>query len=247
VISRENYKEIVFPLPASDLLYVGRSTANKLRNKGVFTIGDIANMDVKYLESWLGKNGVMIWRYASGYDTSPVAPAGFAPIPIKSIGNSVTTTHDLITEDDIKITLYALAESIASRMREDNYRCNTVQIWVRDNELESYTRQRKLPYACCTSSYIADIAYALYQEHQNGHPIRSMGVRGTDLTDDAAVQLSMMPDIARAQKQEDMEKAIDDIRRRFGHYAIQRAVTLKDKSLAVDPKGTHIIFPASTK
>jgi len=88
-ITHDNYKEVVWPLPVSDLLYVGRSTNAKLHRYGINTIGDLAKTDPSLLERWLGKNGIMIWRFSNGDDHSPVSTTEDI-VPIKSIGNSTT-------------------------------------------------------------------------------------------------------------------------------------------------------------
>ena len=150
VIESGHFKEIVWPLPVNDLLYVGRSTHKKLLKYEIKTIGDLAKSDKHFLQYLLGQNGVMLWRFANGLDTSPVSNIGAKSL-IKSIGNSTTTPRDLITDEDIKIILYVLCESVSARMREYNFICSTVQIGVRDNELHSYERQGKLPYPNRTS------------------------------------------------------------------------------------------------
>lgn len=107
LISRENYKRIVWPLPASDLLYVGRSTSRKLSSVGIRTIGDLANADPSHLHSLLGKMGYVLHGFANGLDDSPVTTDGYHA-PIKSIGNSTTAPRDLTCDTDVKIILMAL-------------------------------------------------------------------------------------------------------------------------------------------
>lgn len=128
---REEFKEKAWSLPASDLLYVGRSTSVKLNRLGIKTIGDLARMDEKILHSQLGKMGSILWAFANGYDDSPVKPEN-THAPIKSIGNSTTTPRDLLTDQDVRIVLYVLAESVAARLRENGFKCRVVEISVRD-------------------------------------------------------------------------------------------------------------------
>ena len=138
VITSERFKEIVWPLPVSDLLYVGRATHQKLKRYYIKTIGDLAAADRRFLQCLLGQNGLMLWKFANGLDTSPVSNIGAKSL-IKSIGNSTTAPRDLVTDEDIKITLYVLCESVSARMREYGFVCDTVQLGVRDNELQSWT------------------------------------------------------------------------------------------------------------
>lgn len=199
---RNEFKEKVWSLPASDLLYVGKSTAKKLNSIGVKTIGELATMDEKLLVSLLGKMGSVLWGFANGYDNSPVRKEN-THAAIKSVGNSTTTSRDLTTDEDVKIIIYVLSESVAARLRENGFRCRTVEISIRDNELYSFTRQCKVHNATNITEEIAREAYRLFKENYNWHkPIRSVGVRGADLvTDYYFEQLDMFTDAAMREKQ----------------------------------------------
>lgn len=124
-IDSAHFRETVWPLPASDLFYVGRVTAQKLARYGIHTIGDLARTDTEFLHRLLGKNGLMLWMFANGQDTSEVSDFGSKGI-IKTIGNSTTSPRDLVTDKDIKITLYILSESVAERLRACDFLCRTV-------------------------------------------------------------------------------------------------------------------------
>ncbi|HIV02677.1 MAG TPA: DNA polymerase IV [Candidatus Aphodoplasma excrementigallinarum] len=244
VITRENYKNVVWPLPVSDLLFVGPATTRKLARYGVHTIGQLAQADGEWLGRRLGKNGRTLYAFANGLDCSPVV-ANDAVSVIKSVGNSITAPHDLVTDEDVKLTLFILAESVAARLREQGLRCTTVQISIRDNELFRYERQGKLDAPTSATRPIADKAYALYkQHHTSSKPIRSLGVRGTGLVTQDNVQLSFLAEAVKIQKQNDLESAIDGIRSRFGHSAVLRGIVLTDSAMAhIDPKGGHVIHP----
>jgi DNA polymerase-4 len=245
-ISPENFCEKVWPLPVGELLYVGPATLKKLRHYGIYTIGDLARCDTKYLEYWFGKNGIMLWQFANGLDTSPVSNI-CAKSLIKSVGNSTTTPKDLVCDDDVKITLYLLSESVAARLREYKLICQTVQIYVRDSKLFSFERQTKLIEPVCVSQEIAETAFRLFKESVKGpYAIRSIGVRACDLLMDHNRQMSLLPESMRLQKQEELETAVDSIRRRFGHFSIQRGLMLSDKSLSnLNPKDDHVIHPVA--
>lgn len=244
IIPYDSFREKVWPLPVKDLLYVGRATTGKLRSYGINTIGDLAKTDLRFLEQRFGKIGGMLWSFANGLDTSPVSNIG-AKSMIKSVGNSTTAPRDLVTDEDIKITLYALCESVAERLREYNFRCKTVQLTIRDNALVSIERQTTLERPTCLTQELFDAAFALYRRHHtSGLPVRSLGVRACNLLVQDAVQLSLYPNIAKAQGLELLEEAVDGIRSRYGHFAIQRGVMLTDRELsALNPKDDHIIFP----
>lgn len=232
-------------LPVSDLLYVGRSTNKKLESLGIRTIGGLAQMDEKILQSRLGKMGAVLWAFANGYDDSPVKRENTSA-PIKSIGNSTTTPKELETDEDVKIMLYILSESVAARLRENGFRCRTVEISIRDNELYSFTRQCKLDNASNITGEIALMAYRLFKANYRwDKPIRSVGVRGADLVNDNYMeQLDLFYDFQMREKQMKMDVAVDDIRRRFGFYSIQRGLMYRDRALsAVNAKEDHTVHP----
>lgn len=232
-------------LPVSDLLYVGRSTNKKLESLGIRTIGGLAQMDEKILQSRLGKMGAVLWAFANGYDDSPVKRENTSA-PIKSIGNSTTTPKELETDEDVKIMLYILSESVAARLRENGFRCRTVEISIRDNELYSFTCQCKLDNASNITGEIASMAYRLFKANYRwDKPIRSVGVRGADLVNDNYMeQLDLFCDFQMREKQMKMDVAVDDIRRRFGFYSIQRGLMYRDRALsAVNAKEDHTVHP----
>lgn len=241
----EEFRTKAWNLPAGDLLYVGRSTSRKLQRYGIYTIGDIAKADENFLISILGKMGSVLWAFANGYDDSPVK-AEHAKAPIKSVGNSTTTPRDLICDEDVKIIIYAMAESVAARLRENGFRCRVVEISIRDSELISFTRQRKISNATNITEEIAKEAYALFRENYNwSNPIRSVGVRGAELVNDYYwEQLELFVDAEKREKQMKVDEAVDDIRRRFGYYSIQRGLMYQDKILsAVNAKEDHTVHP----
>lgn len=238
-----DFREKIWHLPADMLLYVGRATYEKLRSRGIKTIGDLAQTDSSYLQQLLGKNGLMLWAFANGLDTLPVSRTGTSRI-IKTIGNSTTAPRDLITEDDIKITLYILAESVAERMRREKFCCKGVQITIRDNQFTSFERQGRLQIPTCTSQDIFYKAYELFKRNKPENPVRSLGVRAIQLMTREYQQLSFLEESVKRQKQEDLERAVDNIRSRFGHFSVQRGIMLLDPILSrLDPVAEHTIYP----
>lgn len=245
VISKENYKDIVWKLPASDLLYVGKSTEKKLRTLGILTIGQLAQADPKLLKSVFGKMGLVLSLFANGEDQTPVNKENIHA-PIKSIGNSTTTPRDLETYEDVAIITYALSESVSARLRENNFACNVVEISVRDNELYSFTRQKKISNPTDITNEIAETALELFRENYKWEkPIRSIGVRASDLTNPCcATQLSLFIDEAYRDKLRRADRTVDEIRRRFGYKSIQRGLMYYDRTLsAVNAKEDHTVHP----
>lgn len=243
VIRRDNWKEIVWPLPAGDLLYVGPATQKNLEKYAIRTIGELANTKPEILQAMFGKIGGMLWAFANGLDTSPVTTAGVEPA-IKSVGNSTTTPKDLITEQDVKITLYLLCESVAERLREQNFQASTVEISIRYADLFGYTRQVKLDIPVCNAKGIFQAAFALLQKHRlKDKPIRSLGVRACNISLCEHIQMSLYQDVKQSRRQDELETAMDGIRRRFGHASIKRGIVLADEQLSRDNPRDHVIHP----
>lgn len=238
-----DFREKIWQLPADMLLYVGKATYAKLVKHGIHTIGDLACTDPIFLERLLGKNGIMLWSFANGFDHSPVSHT-YSHRIIKTIGNSTTTPRDLVTDTDVKIILYILSESVAERMRKEHFYCRSVQVSIRDNTLFSYERQGQLPVPSCTSQAIFKKSYELYQNNRPANPVRSLGVRACKLAYMEYRQLSFLEDAAKDQRQEDLERCIDQIRQRYGHYSLQRGIMLMDTALShLDPIAEHTIYP----
>lgn len=239
------FQSKAWALPVSDLLYVGRSTNQKLARFGIRTIGDLARSDEKMLNLQLGKMGSILWSFANGYDDSTVKVEN-THAPIKSVGNSTTTPRDLLTDEDVKLVLYMLSESVASRLRKNGFRCRVVEISVRDNELYSFTRQHKIRNATNITGEIAEEAYRIFKENYTWHkPIRSVGVRGADLvTDNYWEQIDLFSSMEKREKMMKMDGAVDDLRRRFGYFCIQRGIMYQDKVLsALNAESSHTVHP----
>lgn len=245
VITRDNYKDTVWALPAEELLYVGRATQRKLFRYGIKTIGDIAAARPGMLKSLLGKWGEVLGAFANGQDDSPVARMGEGSL-IKSVGNSVTTPRDLQSDDDVRMIFYVLSESVAARMRSQGFKCCTVQIHIRDNTLFSFEAQGKLARPSNVSAVLAEKAMQIFAAHYAWEkPIRSVGVRGCGLIAiHSQEQLDLFADEARRLKLERLEKTVDVLRRRFGHFSVQRALLLQDADLGIiNPREDHVIHP----
>ncbi len=244
-IEPDNYKEMVYPLPVKDLLYVGPATNRKLHTVGIHTIGELAQAPVEFLIRRLGKMGAVLHTFANGQDPSPVQRTNHISA-VKSVGNSATTPRDLVCDEDVHLMLLLLAESVACRMRELVARCTVVEVYVRNTDLSSFCRQRKLKRPTCSSTEIAKVAFELFRVSYNWEkPIRSIGVRGAGLiTADSCLQLSLFEDDVRRDKSEQLDIAVDHVRQRFGYESVRRALTLSDPLLGqINPKDDHTVHP----
>ena len=174
-----------------------------------------------------------------------MAPAD-AENDVKSIGNSTTTPRDLRCDKDAEIVFWMLCESVAARLRAQGLLCRTVQIGLRTNDLLYFERQKKLPRASCLASELHEAAMELLRGQYGWQkPLRSIGVRGTELSPASTpFQLSLFESAEKLEKRESLERTVDDIRRRFGHHSISRAAVLSDPTLTnINAKDDHVIHP----
>ena len=244
-IEQDNYKEIVYPLPVEDLLYVGPATSKKLRAIGIDTIGRLAECSEDVLQRRLGKMGLVLSMFAKGRDVSPVQKTDHIP-NVKSVGNSATTPRDLENEEDVKLMLILLAESVCARMRELVSRYTVVEIYIRDTELNSFCRQRKLTAPSCSSQELVEVGFDLFRKHYSWHrPIRSIGLRGAGLVEaENTLQLSMFAEDQRRDKWEQIDAAVDNLRQRYGYISIRRAILDSNPLLGhINVKDGHTIHP----
>ncbi len=241
----DTFREMIWPLPAKELLYVGPATTRKLARMNIRTIGGLAQADAGLLKSLLGKNGLLLQAFALGLDVSPVMPVT-AAAAIKSIGNSTTTPRDIQTAEDAKCVYYMLAESVAARLREHGFRARCVSISARTTELMTSGCQMVLDNPTDITTEIAETAYRLFLRQFTGSlPLRSVGLSCAQLSPASApLQLSFAEDPQARIKKERLDQTIDDLRRRYGHNIVQRGVVLTDASFAaLKPKEDHTIHP----
>ncbi|MBQ7699096.1 MAG: DNA polymerase IV [Clostridia bacterium] len=230
VITEDNYKALLWGLPVSDMMFVGRATEQKLKLYGINTIGDLANADASLLKHLLGKCGVLLHRFANGQDNSAVSDIS-APPPLKSIGNSTTTMRDMITDDDVRVTFMELCECVSERLRAHKMKCMTVAIDERNSELFVFTRQKTLPSPVYTAEELFSAAMELHIQNRGDKiKLRSIGVRASSLYPEIGMQLSFY-DNEKKQKREAAARAADKINSKFGRRSLVHGVTMIDKSL----------------
>ena len=242
-VTRDNYREKIWPLPVSDLLFVGKATAKKLSAVGIATIGQLAAAEPEFLGRYLGKWGETLSVYARGEDKSPVRNMNESA-DLKSIGNSVTYREDIYNYEDIKRLLYVLSESVASRLRSSGLgKADTVHLWVRDKELSNYSFQRKVrPTALCGE--IAEAAFSLFKSQYTARrAVRGLGVTVSGF--DKGVQQLSIDDLAGDyDKKERAERAVVEIRKKYGYSKIQRGIMYEDRSaLSMDVRGERLVRP----
>ena len=224
VIDRDNWKNIVWPLPVGDLLGVGHSTRKLLHQYGVETIGQLAEFPRQNLETLLGKHGAQLHDYANGLESSPVRPQHEAE-PVKSVGNGTTFPRNLTRWEEVRSGLAVLSDSVAGRLRRYGMYCGGVALTIRDAQFRQFSRQTRLD----SPTHLQKDIYheALELARQSWHatdPIRALTITALYLTEDADSfeQLDLLNREAPKQneKQEKLEQAMDAIRGKYGKGAI---------------------------
>ena len=163
-ISRENWKQIVWPLPVGALLYVGHAAERLLQAHGVRTIGQLAACDRAVLERLMGKLGTRLHDYANGLDEDPVR-ARCDQEPVKSVGNGLTFPEDLTTRDQVQTGISLLADAVASRLRQYGLYAGGVQVTVRDPAFHDRSRQVQLS---APTHLIREFSRPVHRGHASG-------------------------------------------------------------------------------
>ena len=223
------FKEIVWPMEVGCLLGIGHSTARRLNDLGIFTVGDLANADVESLKLRLGKNGEMLHAFANGNENSPVTRCDYVEIP-KSVGRSVTCPSDLESVESAHKVLLRLSEDVAAELRRQNLQGFSIQVSIRDRNLETHSFLNSLETSVQSADMIAKEATELLKQNYDfSVPLRSIGVRVQKLEPyEPQFQLSLFEDRLSILKHDTLERSVDKIREKHGGGAVVRASLMDD-------------------
>lgn len=224
LISRENWREIVWPLPVGDLLYVGGAARKLLKQYGVETIGQLAACKTDLLEDLMGKMGAQLYDYANGLDREPVR-SRYEAEPVKSVGNGTTFPQNLTTRSQVQAGVAVLADSVASRLRHHGLYASGIQVTLRDPQFRDRSRQRQLSAPTHLIRDLTDAAMELVDTLWTPpSPIRALTVTAIHLVQegDAYEQVDLFAASAalKKEKQEKLEAAMDRIRGKYGDRSI---------------------------
>ena len=235
VIGEDSFREKVWPLPAEDMLGVGRATSGLLSSWGIHTIGELAAADPRLIQSRLGKNGLALISFANGICPSPVCSENFEP-PVKSVGHGLTAREDLENPAEVWNMMLSLSQDIGTRLRKYGKEARGVAIDIRNSELRYRQWQCPLPQKTSSSGVIARAAFELFDRSYSWSlPVRSLTVRAISLCSSSIpTQLSFYSDFRTVERQEKIDTAVDDIRRRFGKYSIMPASLCRDIKMPTD-------------
>ncbi len=234
-ITPENFRDKVWPLNASEMIYVGRATEAKLAKYGIHTIGQVAATPPELLRSWFGVNGLALWRYANGTDQSRVMHKDFVS-PVKSVGHGITCTADLENEEEVFKVMLELSQDVGHRLRVHGLTARGVQLWIRANDLSGMQCQCKLPFRTQLPSELTAAGFKLFQERYHWtQKVRAVCIRAINLVPKSEEeQLSIFVDNEKRDRRERLEDTIENLRSRFGKSAITYACLLGDLKMPGD-------------
>ena len=232
VISRDNYRDLIWPLPVTELLFVGRAAARTLSSYGIETIGDLAAFDKEALMHMLGRQGAVLHDYATGAEHAPVVPARDMPGP-KSVGNGLTFRRNLLGWSDIQAGVSMLSDSVAARLRSHGLKCATVQVTIRSPDFKDICRQKPLDVPSCLTVEISGAVMELIRSCWDPRaPIRALTITGQNLIpeQEAAEQLNLFSASTPAKRErlERLERTVDGIRGKYGKESIRFAAAQGD-------------------
>lgn len=233
VIDEHNYKQIVWNLPVSDLLMVGRRTAKLFKQLSINTIGDLAKYDKDTLQQYMGINGKKLHDYANGIEIEEIRLATQEHTP-ESVGNSTTTPFDVTTLSEAQAVITSLSEMVAARLRKHKLLANGVGVSIRYCSLDGTHKTNLIEYSTCNAQDIADAALLIFKSIHNfkkDPPIRQLGVYTYKLTQGTAKQSTIF-DISQ-EKRENLEKSIDEIRKKYGQSAVKTGIVAKHEDLCI--------------
>lgn len=213
----------MWPLPVSELFFVGRQTAKKLHALGIFTIGDLANTDRQIIRTNLKSHGDTIWEFANGIGDAMETLAGKDRRPAnKGYSNETTLAFDVTDADTAKAILLSLTETVAYRIRADKSYISVISVSIVDNEFNSTSRQVSLDSSTNVTNEIYHHVCRLFDALWKGAPIRLLGVATSKATGEQLRQYSLF-EKQNVEKLSKLDSAIDAIRMKYGEDSIKRA------------------------
>ncbi len=217
----------MWALPVAELYMAGKSSVEVLHKLEIRTIGELANTSPELLELHLKSHGRTLWEFANGIDSAKVIRER---VESKGIGNSTTLSKDATTEEEAKKVLLWLAESVAGRLRKEKMKAKMVSVEIKYSTFKSVSHQTQLQRATSNDNAIYETACVLFRELWNEEPIRLLGIRTSKLVDETEpeqmslfdFQEMMEHEIPKDEKHEKLNRALDQIRKKYGDEAIVR-------------------------
>ena len=232
VITRNDFKEKLWHLPANEMIGIGRTTYKKLESFGIHTIGELASCRQEWAAAQFGKCGTELWMFANGLDFSRVKPDGYRT-PIKSIGHGITCSADLVDANEVWRVFLSLSQDVNRRLSHYNLKASGVQITVKDCNLFSRQFQKKLAIPTQSATELARAAIELFiSNYRWNYDVRAVTVRAIDLIDeDTPAQLDFFSDMRKHEKMQKIDDTVLELRRRFGENAIFNACLMQEEKI----------------
>jgi len=224
---KEEIRVKMWPLKVGDLFMVGKAAEKKLIDLNIFTIGDLANYNLSILRNIFKSYANIIYEYANGIDDSSINCDNY--VDVKGIGNSTTTSKDILSVDEALKVLLSLTESVAKRLRANKSLCGIVAVSIKSNVFTTYSHQKKLLTPTDSTEEIFNLVKAIFKEMWRGEPIRLLGVRVTKLSDNSIYQKSLFDD-EKIDKQRSLDSTIDKIREKYGDSSIIRSTFISSNN-----------------
>jgi len=219
-VTDETLLKFLWPLDISKLWGLGKKTEKILRDKNINTVGDIAEKSLEELIDLFGKNGEHFWYLARGIDEREVEAEEGA----KSVSNEFTFDEDTLDKESIESTLMFLSEKVSNRLREDDIKGRTITLKIRLEGFKTYTRAVTIHEATNFTDILYKNIKELYNDfNRKSKKVRLLGVKVSNLS--LASTMDSLFSGAGDVKREDIHKALDKIKKKFGTRSIQRATT----------------------
>lgn len=254
----------MWPLPVSELFFVGRATAKKLFAMGIKSIGDLAQADVGVLKSNLKKHGEVIHNFANGIDDSVVLTETIAN---KGYGNSTTIPYDVSDRETARMILLSLCETVGARLRKDKVSIRVVAVSIVNCDFHHVSHQMTLMEPTNLTSEIHQAACHLFDELWNGEPLRNFGVHTSRIEEQGdsrqinLFELGLAKEsevvrevvdyrtkedsdvVLKREKLEKLDQTIDQIRSKYGQDSIKRANFVNSKVTHMSGGNSSITLP----
>lgn len=227
-ITKENFKDLLWPMQMGEMFGAGKATVKKLRGIGVETIGEFAALPYKDMKTMFGKGGEALWTNVNGLNRSPVTHVDFHD-EIKSVGHGVTCNRDLTNEGEVVSLFYNLAENVSTRLRKRNLLAKTVQIEIKDNMFQVREYQKPLEYPTRNAKELGKLAAEIFSEkHFWQFDIRAVTIRAVNLIEDNTnLQTSLFVDLKKIDGMDELESKVDHLREKYGENIVKRASSMK--------------------
>ena len=220
----EEIEKKMWPLPVSELFFVGKATTAKLHKLGIYTIGELAQADEEMIQAHLKTPGKIIQGYARGEDLQPYM---FTHEANKGYGNSLTAPVDIVTEEYARHLMLSLSETVGMRLRSDHVKIRVVSVHITTCEFQYANKQMQLLTSTDVTEEIYEAACKVFKKLWDGRvPIRQIGVHTSKVESDTGRQYNLF-DLQKYDRLETVNKTVDKIREKYGENAVFRASFLK--------------------